>query len=79
MLGANELSPRHVKNQIWRIFTQTHGLTLQAEATAYLFNEISKVSFDGGEEDLLRLLTSIATEYKHQPGILLAKCIENLW
>jgi len=71
MLITGATGQSRIKQQIWRTFTQTHGLSIQADACEYLCDEITKLSQRETSLDLAVLLESIVVEYKRISGIFL--------
>lgn len=65
MLQGGGVREDRVHQLIWRVFTKGNGLTLKAEAVAYL-----KERLDGplSEAELLAAFSCIATEYRRGPG-----------
>lgn len=66
MLGASPLPDQKINQLIWRVFTQKHGLTLQADAVAFLKEKMSMSSNTLSEESLVSALQFIASAYKKQ-------------
>lgn len=71
MIGSSEYTARNINHLIWRVFNKSHGLTLQTEATSYIRDELNRVPFSGGNDEIITLLSRIAEEYKRCTGMLI--------
>lgn len=66
MLHVSETSEK-LHQQIWKVFTKKHGLTLQSEAFEYLKERVD-VHGELSQEELTNALDYIANEYKRTAG-----------
>lgn len=66
--GGGGVREDRVHQLIWRVFTRSNGLTLKAEAVAYLRERLGGPGVLPDENELLAALSCIAAEYKRGAG-----------